>query len=90
MKSESPTRVKVNVDWGEELGAAFAPTRNGPEWKSVKDLCEATGRGMNWIRVRLGKAKRLGRLEVKPEFRPAIDGSQRLTYVYKMTGGVVK
>jgi len=51
---------------------------------TTQELCEATGRGVGWVRRRLHQAQRQGRLEVVRVYRTAIDGVPRHVPAYRL------
>lgn len=75
--------MSVN-DWTSALDEALRPTPTSPEWKTVKDLVNITGRAAKWVRDRLAAEKSAGRIECRREMRKAIDDTLRLTYAYRM------
>ena len=74
-------------DWGAAIEEALRPTSGSSGGKTVGDIIQETGRGLNSVRRMLRVAANKGMLEVHQERRLAIDGTYRFSPAYKLKGG---
>lgn len=69
-------------NWLQELDS-LTESKKG-EGKTAMEIAEEVGRGVQWVRDRLNKAKREGLLIVELASRTRLNGVEGVTYTYRL------